>query len=310
MAQEKTSRQNSVHIVGYLKENLLEQITNSQGMKVIRGSIIIATDDVNSHKVQFYVPELKKDGSVSKDYDSLYSLLPENTISIASFLKSTPSANFATAANASSKVWVMARFDEYVTRQGERETSALLLKGFKAGFKTVTDNDGFTPHAEFTCDVYLNKIDKEVKDGSETGRLLVEGIMPTWDGSVNRIGFVAPAENGIANYVTTNYKTGDTVTLKGDLINASYREEHEVDSGFFGRGNEVQYTTRFTKERLIQGGSKDPIHQGSAGCITREEIKNGLAARELKITNNTQRTVKPAAPKVETPIADVSEFDF
>ena len=84
MAEKKT-KTNTVKIVGYLKENNLEQIVNARGDKVIRGSIIVATDNISSHKIQFYVAERTSSGEESKDYASLLNLLPDNTITVASF---------------------------------------------------------------------------------------------------------------------------------------------------------------------------------------------------------------------------------
>ena len=179
MAEKKKT--NTVKLVGYLKENNLEQITNARGDKVIRGSLIIATDKISSHKVQFYVAETTSNGEDSKDYASLLTLLPDNTITIASFLKENSSADFDTAANASSKVWVMARFEEYATRSGERTRSMVTLKGFRAGFSKA--DKAFTPCAEFDVDVYINKIEPEVENEEKTGRLLIEGLIPKYNGA-------------------------------------------------------------------------------------------------------------------------------
>ena len=46
---------NKVTIEGYLRENNLELVRDKTGEEVIRGSFIIAIDDVGSCGVRFYV---------------------------------------------------------------------------------------------------------------------------------------------------------------------------------------------------------------------------------------------------------------
>lgn len=311
MENKSVSRKNTVRLVGYLKENLLEMVENSRGENVIRGSIIVATNDHDSHKVQFYVPEKTKNGEDSAEFEAMKSLLPENTISIAQYLKSTPTANYATASNMSSKIWVMARFEEYATKSGERETSMITLKGFKAGYKTATESSPFTPSASFSCDVYLNKIENETdEEGKDTGRLLIEGYCSQYDGSVFKIDFVAPEEDNIASYIKGHYKEKDTVTLNGDLVSLSYLEkpENTDKQQFFGRAIEERSVIKFIRERVIRGGSKDPIHDGEEGSITTEQIKDGLVIREEKIKKSGG--TKKEAPKQEKKPIEPTDFDF
>ena len=284
MAEKK--KVNTVKLVGYLKENNLEQITNAKGIKVIRGSLIIATDKISSHRVQFYVAETTSKGEESKDYANLLNLLPENTITIASYLKENSGADFDTAANASSKIWVIARFDEYARRSGERVNSSVVLKAFRAGFSKADKT--FVPCAEFDVDVYLNKITPEVgSDDKETGRLLLEGLIPTYDNSVDLINFVAVSEDGVADYIKKHYAVGDTVNLKGDVVSLQDRQLVETeDSEFFGRTGAPQYETKFIRERRVVGGSKTPLHEGDEGAFSKKLIKEGLAAREVKMDKN------------------------
>ena len=310
--KKSSSRKNSVHITGYLKENLLEVITDKNGNEVIRGSMTVATSSVDSHKITFYTPRFDKNGGASEAYESLEALLPEKTISVASYLKNTPTATFDTAANGSTKVWVQARFDEYVRRKGEREDSSVILKGFKAGFKTATDASPFVPRAEFSVDVYLEKIADEIVDDKPTGRLLIDGIMLDYRGVAQKINFVAPVEDGIADYIKANYHETDTVTLNGDVLNIYEREikeDPEAENSYFGRARGgKQYETTFTRERRIRGGSKTPIKQGEDGCYKTEDIKQGLVSREEKMIENGKRDKAKAegAPAAEAPVKKVT----
>lgn len=321
--EKNVSRKNLVRIVGYLKENLLELVKNSSGENIIRGSLIIATSDIDSHKVQFYVSERDKNGDVSKDYENLVSLLPENTLSIASYLKNNPTANFSVASQMSTKVWVSARFDEFVKQDGDREISMILLKGTRGGIKSVSDTSPFVPGAQFTVEVYIDSLSPEIDaNGENTGRANVVGYLPTYDKSAYKISFVAPAENNIAKYILANYKPADTVTLTGDVLSIAEVESKSAESSdFFGRSTgQTQYTTKFIRERQIWGGSKTPVHQGEEGSISTEEIKERLVVRESKIMQNNspkKKTANNPAPKAPIPSkqmpaahADLSDLDF
>ena len=290
MEKENVSRKNTIRLVGYLKENLLEVVKNQQGDSVIKGSLIIATSDMSSHKVQFYVNEYTRSGEHNDDYDALAELLPEKTVSIASYLKSTPTATFQVAAQMSSKIWAMARFDEYTTRSGERENSMILLKGYKAGFKQATDTSPFVPTASFTIDLYINEIKDELdSEENPTGRVKVDGYFPVYDGSAGHIDFIAPVEDNIAAYIKRNYHATDTVTLNGDLISTMEVIKEEVTDApkYFGRQPEEQKTTIFVRERRIYGGSATPIKDGEPTSITSKELKERLVEREEKIKKNS-----------------------
>lgn len=283
-------RKNHVMIEGYLKENLLELVKTPK--EAIRGSVTIAVDELNSHKVQFYVNRLQKDGSECKEWKDLMSLLPSNTITIASYLKQTPTANFQNAANSSTKLWVTGYLEEYATKEDDKERSVILIKGRRAAFKTISERYPFTPRAEFSCDVYIESKRPEMNaDSSESGRIFLTGLLPVYNGSMYRIVFVAPVEGDIAAYVQDNYEVGQTVSLNGDLISTQVSKPKTgiATGNFFGRSNEQQYETTFIRERRIMGGSAKALDETDPGAITKKEAKDGLATREEKMIEAGER---------------------
>ncbi|MBO7735548.1 MAG: hypothetical protein J6S67_23485 [Methanobrevibacter sp.] len=312
--KKKATHNNNIRIVGYLKENNLEQVTNTRGDQVIRGSIIVATSKVSSYKIQFYVSETTSKGEKSQDYERVSALLPQNTITIASFLKDNSAADFDSAINTASRVWVMARFDEYATRSGERVNSNITLKGSRGGFAN-SDKTPFTPCAEFDVDIYINKLTPELDDKEkETGRLNVEGLIPKYDKSVDVVDFVAVTEDNVAKFISANWKVGDTVNVTGDLISIQERILSDAaETERFGRSSAPQYETRFIRERRITGGSKDPKRTEEEGVITKEFVKNGLAERELKMERNAAQAKKsPNTTTTETAPSsrNMDEMDF
>lgn len=296
--KNKNSKENTVRLVGYIKEDNLEVITNGRGDQVIRGNLIVTTDEkgVSSHKVQFYVSENTKSGEHSKDYDSLSELLPEKVVSTASYLEDNPGSDFDAAAKASTKIWVIARLEEYVRRTGERVDSMITVKGFRAGLKKATDKTPFAPTAEFSIDVYLDAIVPEVDEkNAETGRLSIGGIFLDYKNNAHRISFIAPTEDGIASYIKDHYTVGTTVNLKGDLVDIIEREiDEDAEADHFGRGNVPQYKTTFVHERKILGGSKNPLKDGDEGGYTKKAITDGLAAREILMDENGKRSAARA----------------
>ena len=281
---KQPKRKNSFLVVGFLRENNLEVVTDKKGQKVIRGKVTIAVNATNSHTVQFYVTENKMDGTKNDAYTKMLSLLPSNTLSIAAYLSSNPSATYEIAANAASKVWCHGRMEEYVYFDEEnKERSMTTLKGDRLGFKTAQDQTPFSPQALFDCEIYIEKIIPEYKDEAETGRYLVTGLYPYYNGRMMRFNFVAPSEDGIADYIVSNYHPTDTVTVTCDMINMAIKKSPTdvPASNSFGRalsmGNQIK--TTFVKENIIRGGSQTPVAQGEPGCITTADVKDGLAQR-------------------------------
>lgn len=303
--KRKDSNINTVSIKGYLKENTLEQVTSSTGDQVIRGALLIATDALNAHKIQFYIPATKFNGEHSADFDRMQELLPAKTVSMASFLKDASAADFEMAANAATKVWAMARFDEYATRNGERTTSMVTLKGFRAGVATA-DKGPFVPRAEFSATMYINKMEPEQDEaGGVTGRIKIEGLLPKYKGLLDVVDFIVVTENGVADVVRANWHVGDTVRVEGDLVSLALRKKIEdTDNSSFGRSRAPQYETTFIRERRIVGGNKSPIK--GEGELTKDMVKTGLALREAKMEQNGSRAQQNASRGFSAPVRPVA----
>lgn len=302
MAEEtkKTTirRKNYVGITGYLKENTLECVKTKDGKDAIRGNLIVATSDTEAYKVQFYASHFHKSGKENPTYKDLLEVLPSRTMSIAAYLSGNPAANFQTAAQCSTKVYVRAHMEEYATKLDNKERSIVTLRGDGAKLKTATDSHPFVPGAEFNVDMCIEsmseetKYDKETENTESTGRLLISGLLPDYQGVMNRISFVVPAEK--ADFVQNNYEVHDTANFKGKLVNIEQKEvaAEAVKDPFSWNGDtEAQFKTTFVRERQILGRDpgKLPIHEGDENCITQEEVKAGLVLRDQRIAENTAR---------------------
>ena len=332
MSQEKNSKKvsyrNSVKLVGFLKESTLSERVSNNGKHFITGNITVAVNEFNTHRVRFTV--FQEDNA--DKYDALTKFLPSNTVTIASYLKSTPTANFATAASMAAKVWVMAGFEEYAVRKGENEKSSVVLRGYTIG--TPDPEKTFLPSATFELDTYIKSMEPEVDDETPTGRLLVEAVVPAYKDLVYIIPLVAPVEDNVAKFMGAKYEIGDTARLSGNLVAMRVQLNNEEDDGeekepeYFGKQSDQQYTTRFIREYVITRGPTKPIKQGEEGSISNESVTKGLAIRETTMEENGKRKPKeteessssesvqaaePApAPVAESkaPAANSEDFDF
>ena len=294
-----TRRKNYVSITGYLKENTLECVKTKDGKDAIRGNLIIATSDTEAYKVQFYASHFYKNGNENSTYKDLLEVLPSRTMSIAAYLSGNPAANFQTAAQCSTKVYVRAHMEEYATKLDNKERSIVTLRGDSVKLKTVTDTNPFVPGTKFVVDIYIEsmieetKYDKKTEHVESTGRLVISGLLPDYRGIMNRISFVVPAGK-LADYVQNNYEIHDTANFTGKLVNIEQKEvaSETVDHpSAWQDDNETQSNTTYIRHRHILGRDpgKAPIHEGDENCITQEEVKNGLVLRDQRIADNTTR---------------------
>ena len=305
---------NKVQIEGYLRENNLELIRNDKQEEVIRGSLVVALDNVRSCRAQFYVSRFNtlKPGETtrqeSKAYGRLVELLPGNTISISSLMKDQAAMTFDVAKESATKVWIIGALQEYIRKDEKGEViSSTTIKGLSAGIKTESDKHPFTQKAEFEVEMYIEGKRPEMKDGEETGRIVLTGLIPEYDDSVSRIEFVTELGDA-TDYIEENYNVGQTVKVYGDVINTYVRVEKEGGGHTFGRTLEPQYETTFTSERQIFGGTATPLDEDDENALKKAEIKAALALRQQKIDNmpakdDAPKTVNPKKGFTETPAA-------
>ena len=305
---------NKVQIEGYLRENNLELIRNDKQEEVIRGSLVVALDNVRSCRAQFYVSRFNtlKPGETtrqeSKAYGRLVELLPGNTISISSLMKDQAAMTFDVAKESATKVWIIGALQEYIRKDEKGEViSSTTIKGLSAGIKTESDKHPFTQKAEFEVEMYIEGKRPEMKDGEETGRIVLTGLVPEYDDSVSRIEFVTELGDA-TDYIEENYNVGQTVKVYGDVINTYVRVEKESGGHTFGRTIEPQYETTFTSERQIFGGTATPLDEDDENALKKAEIKAALALRQQKIDNmpakdDAPKAVNPKKGFTETPAA-------
>lgn len=150
-----------------------------------------------------------------------------------------------------------------------------------ASFVQRVKRDEFTPKAQFSTELVVSKIINEVdKDGVETGRLKVEGILPQYGGRVDVVPFIAENPN-VVDAITQYWQPKDTVKVSGKLNFSSTVEIYTEEQGF-GEPIEKKRTINVS-ELVITGGSQTPLEGDFA--FNEEEIKNALAERKARLEN-------------------------
>lgn len=150
-----------------------------------------------------------------------------------------------------------------------------------ASFVQRVKRDEFTPKAQFSTELVVSKMVNEVdKDGVETGRLKIEGILPQYGERVDVVPFIAENPN-VVDAISQYWQPKDTVKVSGKLNFSSTVEIYTEEQGF-GEPIEKKRTINVS-ELVITGGSQTPLDGDFA--FNEEEIKSALAERKARLEN-------------------------
>lgn len=148
-----------------------------------------------------------------------------------------------------------------------------------ASFVQRVKRDEFTPKAQFSTELVVSKMINEVdKDGVETGRLKIEGILPQYGERVDVVPFIAENPN-VIDAISQYWQPKDTVKVSGKLNFSSTVEIYTEEQGF-GEPIEKKRTINVS-ELVITGGSQTPLEGDFA--FNEGEIKNALAERKARL---------------------------
>ena len=198
-----------VFIEGLVSEKDLA-VKTEEGKTKITGSLTVKTSDVNFVKFNINANEKTNAGTDNKCYAGLLTVMNE--------YKSIAEVGEAEA----DKVRVSGDLNLYTNAQ-----SGANMVGFKSNFfNRVKPNDEFEQKAEFSVEVFISSILPEIDtEGEETGRVLVKGWVPTYNG-IEPITLVAAEDIGAA--VENTFEPGQTVEFNGDIINSRIKTVTEI----------------------------------------------------------------------------------
>lgn len=275
--------ENIVTLVGIVQEINLEKKTGENG-NYITGTVSIKTGQNSIHRVSAFSNELVRSGEnkgkVSSIYKGLETVMNEYT-SIASLMKQGMSAE--EAEQQATKVNIKngnLRRNEYYTPNGELVSRFQISTNF---FTRLNSDEKYIPTAEFAIEGYFSKMKEEVKNGEETGRLLVSMYVPQYDGSIIPMDFVAEGET--ADYLRDEYEVKKSGYIWGEIINTANVKTKEHKG--FGKARVTTETT-YRNELLITGGDPEQYDEDDKKSFDKQLIKQAVTIRETEYLPSLQ----------------------
>lgn len=158
--------------------------------------------------------------------------------------------------------------------------------------------------ASFVTDIFIMNMHDEVdRENDTTGRLVIKGGIVQYGGKLDVVDFIVEAPDTV-EYISRNWKVGDTVTVKGRIRVTS--QEEEVQSS--GWGEDVpDTTTRFVRELIITTGDDEGKEEEFA--YDPAEIKRAANDRKAMI-EQMQINARKVAPKQGAGSANATNYDW
>lgn len=288
---------NKVVIEGVLKENNLEKAKDEQGKSIIKGDIVVQIAENEEVTVKFYTNEITKTGKENPSYKSL-STVVENYTSVADCLKASEPVTNAT------KVLVKGaklRINDYYNEKKKDLSSYVEIGG---SFVSTAKEEVYAPRAEFEMECFIANMKPEInKEDEETGRLIVNVIVPVYGGKV--VPFTLLAEGDIADFLNVNYEKNKTAFLMGDVKNTVTINKVEKGGGFGKK--KVETFVNVKQELIITGGGTNgdsSMYEDNPELVEKafavEDIKKAMAEREVMLETKKAGGSKPNNKTKET----------
>lgn len=288
------TKENRVRIEGILSEINLKPTTftkNGKEVNAIGGNITVrveqrmAKNDVNPTilevPVQMFASELKNDGSPNPAYENISKVMNEFTSIAAS---DEQRADRIRITNGS------IRMNEYYGQNG----NLVSFPRINASFVTKIRKEDLKPEATFSIVFAVGNKGYEVdKDGVETDKYCVTGIVPQYGGSVDVIKFY-PSNKNVIDAVSQYWEEGDTVKASGRLNFTSTTKTVLTEVDF---GEPVEETRTISiSELMITGGSSTPLEGDFA--FDADEIAAALKDRKTRLAEmKEKKSSNPSAKK-------------
>lgn len=277
-----------VEVVGIVSENTLEELV-IDGKKLIKGQITIQTGDINFITFNVYVNQKKNDGTDNGTYPGIKTVMEEYQ-SIAKVGKDNATKVYVNDING------QIRPRSYVGRDGQIHVGIQYQTMFFNRYEGSLDD--FEPHAWFELEMTVASIIPETynigeKQGEETGRVIVKGWMPTYNG-IEPMTLIAPAEDGIAEAILEGYLPNQTVKFLGDIVNSRAEFTEEIPTKI-GKPRTKKKT--IYKNEMIITNASEPYGEESEAPTPQPydlgAISQAITDRELRLEEEQQKAKKP-----------------
>ena len=226
-----------VVVEGYVSEKDLNIVRGDDGINSIRGSLTVKTSEDNFVRFSVICKEKTNRGTENKAYAGLVTVMNEYK-SIADV-----------GAEEADYIRVTGDVNPYRGKNGGE------FVGYRSNFfNRINNRENANPRAEFSIELFISGIRPEVdKEGMETGRVIVKGWLPTFNG-IEPIELVAPEDDNIADAVSSVFAPQQTVCFYGDVVNNRVEVTKEIPVAI-GKPK-IEKTVSFKNELVITGASE------------------------------------------------------
>ena len=284
---------NEVKIEGILSEVDLKDITytkNGSPAEAIGGRITVRVkqgDKVLDVPVHMFSSKLTNAGNPNPAYANISKIREMTSIAAAG---GEANADYVRINNA--KI-TMNEFHNQTTGQ------LVSQPRIQASFVSKIRADECKPAATFETELAIASVDSEInRNGEDTGRLKVMGIIPQFGGKVDVVPFYVDIPSAI-NAISQYWTPGSTVKAVGKL-NFSFSTETIKEEMDFGEPIE-KTITKSVSEFIITGGTQTPFDE--ANEFNPDEIKAALNERKARLEAQKERDLSKAKSKVTpTPV--------
>lgn len=291
---------NDIYIEGIFAENNLDYRSyekDGKAVEAIGGSITIKTHQmINGTDTELMVPvhmfsnKYKNDGNPNPAYQSIEKAMKE-FVSIAASDEDTADAVRVTGS---------ITMNDYYAPDG----TLISYPRITSSFVSRVSKEKLNPRAEGEVEFCVANMTEEIKNDEPTGRMIIKGVVPKFNGSVDVVPFITGSAQVVD--VANNYWTeGDTVKVSVKLNFSSTTEKVEEEADF---GEPiVRMVTRSVNEILIIGGLRTPLDEMNA--FDPADIREALAQRKATLDARKERDMSRAKVKKATP-KDAKHIDL
>lgn len=297
----KQNWENKVTIEGYLFDHTLSnRISKKTSTPFIMGDVLIATDEdaMNVVTVHFsYVTETySKSGKTNPNYGVLQQIIDGVS-------------TYKSAGNSAMKVRINGRIavNDFYTREGEL-ASPKRVEGSFINVLNATYTFSDTP-AHFEAEVVLSGCN-EVEPENRDPYVNLSGYAFNFRNDVLPVTFSVQGKAGQKYFLDQDISAKNPLVTKvwGNIISTTVRQEREIESAF--GAPEVQTTTRTLRAWDVTGASAEPMEWDDEASITKDELKQALAAREeylAEVKKNHDEYVASKSGKTGFPAANAGK---
>ena len=274
---------NVVKIEGILSEIELEHkdfVKDGNTVKAIGGVIKVRVDTaINGIETALEIPvhmfaaQLTNAGNPNPAYESIERIMNEYVSIAASDIDHADRIRITKGQIA---------MNEYYGQDGKLNSYPRVT----ASFVTKIKREECKPKAEFNITFMVGKAAYELdKDGVETDKYKITGMVPQYGGKVDVVPFFA-YNAGVIDAVSNYWSEGDTVKATGKLNFTSETKEIETKVDF---GEPVVETRTFAiSELVITGGSSTPLDGEFA--INYDDVKVALEQRKERLAAQKEKS--------------------